>query len=57
MKKGMKGKGPFHSTPDKAAPGFPEKDYKESLKADPPKSEYAAGGSESQGPNDPGYGR
>jgi hypothetical protein len=53
-----KGKGGvWKGTPDKTAPGFPEKDYKESLKADPPKSEYASGSSESMGPNDPGYGR
>lgn len=51
-----KAKGPWTTTPDKAAPGFKEEDYKESLKADPPKSEYASGGSESLGPSDPGYG-
>ena len=45
----------FTKTPDKAAPAFPEKDYKESLKADPPKSDTVGGGSESTGPNNPGY--
>ena len=50
-------KDPWQTTPDKAAPGFPEKDYKESLKGEPPTTSTTGKGSESLGPHDPGYGR
>lgn len=50
-----KGKGVWNSTPDKTAPGFPEQEYPESLQSNPPKTEYSSGGSESTGPNNPGY--
>jgi hypothetical protein len=49
-----KGKKGFSGNPAEAAPGFPEKEYQESLKGDPPKSEYAKGGSQNSGLNPPG---
>ncbi len=44
------------SNPPKQAMSFPEKEYTESVKDGPPSSEYAKGGSEETGPNNPGYG-
>lgn len=42
--------------PPTEAGSFPEKEYTESLKGEPPASEYAKGGSAQTGPEDPGYG-
>jgi hypothetical protein len=50
------GKG-LRRPPDQAG-SFPEKEYTESLKGDPPASEYAKPGTPNQtGPNSPGGGK
>lgn len=42
----------WNTTPDKRAPGFPEKDYKESLEGGPKGSGTVGSGSKTMGPND-----